>query len=236
MLLEGFDEILKPNTGFLQITGKLRFEKDQAILKRRSSSVVVGIDMKQALKIVGTPCVMNRNRDDYVRWVMKPLPWQHRKTRTSAENKPDALPVEVEVDEPTIEVDVVEPKIVGEKKIIGDPLISIPGAREGIKSDSKGDGEPGANPVRDEQVDELSDQTRFERGAWEFDSRLKLVIVVALAVISVVAALWLRGASVDNGCQDSNTCIEGSNSTVPVLEPAPMKWIWRSAEKMWVRE
>ena len=236
VLLEGFDEMLNPNTKFLQITGKLRFEDNQAILQHRGSSVVVEIDMKQALKIVGTPRVTNRNRENYVRWVMKPLPWQHRKTRTSAENKPDALPVEVEVDEPTIEVDVVEPKIVGEKKIIGDPLISIPGAREGIKSDSKGDGEPGANPVRDEQVDELSDQTRFERGAWEFDSRLKLVIVVALAVISVVAALWLRGASVDNGCQDSNTCIEGSNSTVPVLEPAPMKWIWRSAEKMWVRE
>jgi hypothetical protein len=199
VLLEGFDELLNPNTGFLQITGKLRFENDQAILKRRSSSVVVGIDMKQALKIVGTPRVMNRNREDYVRWVMKPLPWQHRKTRTSAESNSYVPAIEVEVDEPTIEVKVVE-------------------------------------PIKEEAVEEFPDQTQSERGAWEFDSRSKLVIAVSLALISVVAALWLRGAPADNGCQGSNPCIGGSTSSVPVLEPAPSKWIWRSAEKIWVRE
>lgn len=236
VLLEGFDEILNPNTGFLQITGKLRFENDQAILKRRSSSVVVGIDMKQALKIVGTPRVMNRNRDDYVRWVMKPLPWQHRKTRTSAESNSYVPPIEVEVDEPTIEVKVVEPKTDMGRGIIGDPLILRPRESKTITSASKGDGEPETKPIKEEAVEEFSDQTQSERGAWEFDLRSKLMIAVSLALISVVAALWLRGAPADNGCQGSNPCIGGSTSSVPVFEPAPSKWIWRSVEKIWVRE
>lgn len=227
VLLEGFDDILNPNTGFLQITGKLRFEDNQAILKHGGSSVVVEIGMEQAIKLAGTSRVINRNKENYVRWVMKPLPWKHRKTRASEKIIPDVPPIEVEVDEPKI--DVV-------KGIIGEPLIRTPRASEGIKSGSKGDGEPGTKPVRDEPVEQLSDQTRSERGAWEFDSRSKLMIVVALAVISVVAGLWLRGASVDNGCQGSKPCIGGSTSSVPVLEPAPTKWIWRSAEKVWVRE
>ena len=235
VLLEGFDEILNPNTGFLQITGKLRFEDDQAILKHRGSSVVVEIDMKQALKIVGTPRVLSRNRENYVRWVVKPLPWEHRKTRTSAVNKPDAPPVEVEVNEPTIEVEVVEPKIDGEKKIIGDPLIRVMKKSEKIASDPNVDEESGKNPVREEQVREILDQIRPERGSWEFDSKSKYVIVVAIAVIAVAAALWLRSPSVDNGCQGSNPCIDGSTSSLPVSEPARTKWVWHSREKVWVR-
>ena len=236
VLLEGFDEILNPNTGFLQITGKLRFEDNQAILKRRSSSVVVEIDMKQAIKLAGTSRVMNLERGDHVRWVMKPLPWKHRKIRTSAEGSPYVPPIEVEVTDPSVEVKADVPKIDVGKGIIGEPLIQTSRASEGIKSDSKGDGEPGTKPVRDEPVEELPDQMRSERGAWEFDSRSKLMIVVALAVISAVAGLWLSGAFVDNGCQGSNPCVDGSTSSVPVLEPAPTKWIWRSAEKIWVRE
>ena len=235
VLLEGFVDISNPDNGFLQLTGKLRFENGQAILKYRSSSVVVEIGMKQAIEIVGTPREMKLDRGGYVPWVMKPLPWKHRKTKVSEVNIPDIPPIEVEVNEPIIEVKADEPKIDAGKGIIGDPLLPIPRAREGIKSDSKGDVEPGAKPVRDEQVEELSDQTRSERGAWEFDSRLKLVIVVALAVISLVAALWLRGASVDNGCQDSNTCVEGSNSPVQVLDPDRTKWVYHSREKVWVR-
>ena len=199
VLLEGFDDILNPNTGFLQITGKLRFEDNQAILKHGGSSVVVEIGMEQAIKLAGTSRVINRNKENYVRWVMKPLPWKHRKTRASEKIIPDVPPIEVEVDEPKI--DVV-------KGIIGEPLIRTPRASEGITSDSEGDG----------------------------DSRSKLMIVVALAVISAVAGLWLSGASVDNGCQDSNSCVEGSNSPAPVLDPARTKWIWHSREKIWVRE
>lgn len=236
VLLEGFDDILNPNTGFLQITGKLRFEDNQAILKRRSSSVVVEIDMKQAIKLAGTSRVMNLERGDHVRWVMKPLPWKHRKIRTSAEGNPYVPPIEVEVTDPSVEVKADVPKIDVGKGIIGEPLIQTSRASEGIKSDSKGDGEPGTKPVRDEPVEELPDQMRSKRGAWEFDSRSKLMIVVALAVISAVAGLWLSGAFVDNGCQDSNSCFEGSNSPAPVLDPARTKWIWHSREKIWVRE
>ena len=235
VLLEGFGDISNPDTGFLQITGKLRFENDQVILKRRSSSVVVGIDIKQALKIVGTPRVVNRDRGDYVRWMMKPLPWQHRKTRTSTESNSYVPLIEVEVDEPTIEVEVDEPKIDAGKGIIGEPLILTPRASEGITSVSRGDGEPETKPI-EEEAEEFPDQTRSEWGAREFDSRSKYMIVVALAVIAVVVALWLKSASDDNGCQGSNPCIDGSTSSVPVSEPAPSKWIWRSAEKIWVRE
>ena len=236
VLLEGFDDILNPKTGFLQITGKLRFEDNQAILKRRSSSVVVEIDMKQAIKLAGTSRVMNLERGDHVRWVMKPLPWKHRKIRTSAEGNHYVPPIEVEVTEQSVEVKADEPKIDVGQGIIGEPLILTPRASEGIASDSKGDGQPRTKPAEDESVEEFPDQTRSERGAWEFDSRSKLMIAVALALISVVAALWLRGASDDNGCQGSNPCIDGSTSSVLVLEPAPTKWIWRSAEKIWVRE
>ena len=236
ILLEGFDDILDPNTGFLQITGKLRFEDNQAILKHRGSSVVVEIDMKQALKIVSTPRVMNRNRGNYVRWVMKPLPWEHRKTRTSAGSNPYVPPIEVEVDEPTIEVKVVEPKTDVGRGIIDDPLILRPRESKTITSDSKGDGEPETKPKEDEAVEEFLDQTRSERGAREFGSRSKYMIVVVLAVIAVVAAMWLRSASDDNGCQGSNPCIEGSNSPAPVLDPARTNWVYHSREKVWVRE
>ena len=199
VLLEGCDDISNPNTGFLQITGKLRFEDNQAILKRKKSLNVVEIGTKQAIELAGISRVMNRERGNHVRWVMKPLPWKHRKIRASEKIIPDVPPIEVEVDEPTIEVKVVE-------------------------------------PIKEEAVEEFPDQTQSERGAWEFDSRSKLMIAVSLALISVVAALWLRGAPADNGCQGSNPCIGGSTSSVPVLEPAPSKWIWRSAEKIWVRE
>ena len=236
VLLEGFDDILNPNTGFLQITGKLRFENDQAILKHKGSSVVVEIGMKQAIEIAGISRVTNRNKENYVRWVMKPLPWKHRKTRASEKIVHHFPPIKVEVDEPIIEVEVDEPKIDAVKGIIGEPLILTPMVSVGIASGSKGDGEPRTKPVADEPVGDLPDQMRSERGAWEFDSRSKLVIVVALTVILVVVGMWLRGASVDNGCQGSNPCIGGSTSSVPVLEPAPTKWIWRSAEKIWVRE
>ncbi len=190
VLLEGCDDISNPNTGFLQITGKLRFEDNQAILKRKKSLNVVEIGTKQAIKLAGTSRAMNLERGDHVRWVMKPLPWKHRKIRASEKIIPDVPPIEVEADE---------------------PLIQTP-------------------------IEEFLDQTRSERGAWEFNSRSKLMIAVALALISVVAALWLRGAPVNNGCQGLNPCIGGSTSSVPVLEPAPTKWIWRSAEKIWVRE
>jgi hypothetical protein len=235
VLLEGFGEILNPNTGFLQITGKLRFEDNQAILKHRGSSVVVEIDMKRALKIVGTVRVSNRNRENYVRWVMKPLPWEHRKTRTSAESKPDAPLTEIEADEPKIEVEANEPKTNGEKKTIGDPLIRLMMEDEKITSDPNVDEESGKNPAREKQVRELLDPIRPERGTWELDSKSKYVIVVALAVIAVVAALWMRDTSVDNGCQDSNTCVEGSDSPAPVLDPARTKWVYHSREKVWVR-
>ena len=227
---------MNPITGFLQITGKLRFEDNQAILKHKGSSVVVEIGMKQAIELAGISRVMNLERGDHVQWVMKPLPWKHRKIRTSAEGNPYVPPIEVEVTEPSVEVEADEPTLDAGKGIIGEPLIQTSRASEGIKSDSKGDGEPGTKPVRDEPVKELPDQMRSERGAWEFDSRSKLMIVVALAVISAVAGLWLSGASVDNGCQDSNSCVEGSNSPAPVLDPARTKWIWHSREKIWVRE
>ena len=199
VLLEGCDDISNPNTGFLQITGKLRFEDNQAILKRKKSLDVVEIGTKQAIKLAGTSRVMNLEGGDHVQWVMKPLPWKHRKIRASEKIIPDVPPIEVKADEPKIDVG---------KVIIGEPLIQHPRASEGITSDSEGDG----------------------------DSRSKLMIVVALAVISAVAGLWLSGASVDNGCQDSNSCVEGSNSPAPVLDPARTKWIWHSREKIWVRE
>jgi len=120
--------------------------------------------------------------------------------------------------------------------IIDDPLILRPRESKTITSDSKGDGEPETKPKEDEAVEEFLDQTRSERGAREFDSRSKYMIVVVLAVIAVAAAMWLRSASDDNGCQGSNPCIDGSTSSVPVSELAPSKWVWRSAEKIWVRE
>ena len=202
VLLEGFVDISNPESGFLQLTGKLRCENGQAILKHRSNSAVMEIGMKRAIEIVGTPREMNRDRENYVRWVMKPLPWKHRKTKGSQKNIPEVPPIKVEVDEPMIKAVVDEPKIDERDKIIGDPLIRMTRESEKVASDSKS----------------------------------KYVIAGAIAVIAVVAALMPRSAYDDSGCQGSNPCINDATSSVPISRPAPTKWIWRSAEKIWVRE
>ena len=236
VLLEGFVDISNPESGFLQLTGKLRFENGQAILKHRSNSAVMEIGMKRAIEIVGTPREMNRDRENYVRWVMKPLPWKHRKTKASQKNIPEVPPIKVEVDEPMIKAVVDEPKIDERDKIIGDPLIRMTRESEKVASDSNGDNEPKTEPVNEVAIEELLDQSVPERGSRKFDSKSKYVIAGAIAVIAVVAALMPRSAYDDSGCQGSNPCINDATSSVPISRPAPTKWIWRSAEKIWVRE
>ena len=223
VLLEGFVDISNPESGFLQLTGKLRFENGQAILKHRSNSEVMEIGMK-------------RDRESYVRWVMKPLPWKHRKTKGSQKNIPEVPPIKVEVDEPMIKAVVDEPKIDERDKIIGDPLIRMTRESEKVASDSNGDNEPKTEPVNEVAIEELLDQSLPERGSRKLDSKSKYVIAGAIAVIAVVVALMPRSAYDDSGCQGSNPCINDATSSVPISGPAPTKWSWRSAEKIWVRE
>jgi len=214
VLLEGFDEVLNPHTGFLQLTGKLRFENDQAILKRRSSSVVVEIDIKQALKLVSTPRETDRNKENFIRWAMKPLPWQYRQLRPMSERLAELLPIPDDLDEPRIQDGI---------KVIGEPFGGVRKVVDGDASVGRGQRSPKREPVVQKLVSESGKS-----------NTKSILIAVAMAIITVLAALWLRGDFDANRCQESNSCIDDSNSPVPVLDPAPTKWVWHSREKVWV--